>query len=39
MVYNEDAFMDTLDKWDDKDKRARFINRMQHKFNSRQQRT
>jgi hypothetical protein len=38
MVYDEDAFMDNLDKWDNREKRARFLNRMNHKFNAKTQR-
>ncbi len=33
MHYNEESLMDTFDKWDDRDRRERFIRRMEHKLN------
>lgn len=37
MHYNEDALMDTFDKWNDRDKRDRFRKRMEHKLHAKEQ--
>jgi hypothetical protein len=36
MDYNEDAFMENFDKWDDQDRRDRFLKRMEHKLNAKE---
>lgn len=38
MTYDEDNLMETFDKWDDRDRRERFIRRMEHKLNSKETR-
>ncbi len=38
MTYDEDMLMDTFDKWDDRDRRERFVRRMEHKLNSKESR-
>ena len=37
MHYNEEALMETFAKWDDRDKRERFIHKMEHKLNAKEQ--
>lgn len=37
MSYNEDDLMERLDEWDDRDKRARFLHKMEHKLNAKEQ--
>lgn len=32
MNFNEDNLMENFDKWNDRDKRERFRNRMEHKL-------
>jgi hypothetical protein len=32
MQYNEDALMDTFDRWDQQERRQRFLRRMERKF-------
>jgi len=34
MYYDEESLMDTFDKWDDREKRERFIRRMERKLRS-----
>jgi hypothetical protein len=36
MYYDEDALMEDLAKWQDEDKRNRFMNRMKHKLNAKE---
>jgi len=38
MHYNIDDMMDLYDKWDDAERRHRFLRRMQHKLNIKEQR-
>ncbi len=38
MYYDEDVLMDDFDRWNDKDKRDRFIKRMQHKLDAKERR-
>lgn len=38
MRYDEDAMMETFDKWDDRARRQRFLRRMEHKLNAKEQR-
>ena len=38
MSYNEDQFMETFDKWDDRNRRQRFIQRMEHKLYTKEHR-
>lgn len=38
MIYDEDALMDSFDKWDSRVKRERFLKRMEHKLHSKEQR-
>lgn len=38
MSYEEEYLMATFDKWDDRDRRERFIHRMERKFNIKEQR-
>jgi hypothetical protein len=38
MYYDEDALMDSFDKWDSRDKRERFIRRMEHKLYAKEHR-
>lgn len=33
MHYNEESLMESFDKWDDRERRERFIKRMEHKLN------
>ncbi|HET8709521.1 MAG TPA: hypothetical protein VFL85_04565 [Candidatus Saccharimonadales bacterium] len=37
MYYSEDEFMDSFDKWNDRDKRERFLHKMEHKLNAKEQ--
>lgn len=37
MYYNEDEFMESLDKWDDESRRERFRHKMEHKLNAKEQ--
>ena len=37
MHYNEDALYEEFDKWDSKDKRKRFLSRMEHKLHAKEQ--
>ena len=39
MYYDEDALMDSFDKWNDRKKRERFIHRMEHKLQAKENRT
>lgn len=39
MYYDEDALMDSFAEWDSREKRERFIKRMQHKFHAKEQRS
>jgi hypothetical protein len=39
MYYDEDALMDSLDKWDDRTKRDRFRKRMEHKMHAKENRS
>jgi hypothetical protein len=32
MSYDEDQLMESFDKWDDRERRERFIKRMEHKL-------
>jgi hypothetical protein len=36
MTYDEDRLMETFDKWDSRDRRKRFIRRMEHKLNAKE---
>jgi hypothetical protein len=36
MSYEEESLMDTFDKWDSRDKRERFVRRMEHKLRSKE---
>ena len=36
MHYNEESLMESFDKWDDRDRRERFIRRMEHKLNAKE---
>ena len=36
MHYNEEALMEAFDKWDSRDRRTRFIRRMEHKLNAKE---
>jgi hypothetical protein len=36
MSYDEELLMETFDKWDDRDRRARFVRRMEHKLNAKE---
>lgn len=38
MYYDEEELMETFDKWDNRDKRARFLRRMEHKLNAKESR-
>jgi hypothetical protein len=38
MTYDEEALMDSFDKWDNRAKRTRFIRRMEHKLNLKENR-
>ncbi len=38
MYYDEDALMESFDKWDNRERRQRFLRRMEHKLNSKEQR-
>lgn len=38
MYYNEDALMESFDKWDNRERRQRFLRRMEHKLNSKEHR-
>ena len=35
--FDEEILMTTLDKWDDRDRRQRFIRRMEHKLHNKEQ--
>ncbi len=37
-MFDSDALMETFDKWDSKDKRERFLKRMEHKLNAKERR-
>jgi hypothetical protein len=37
MHYNEDALMESFDKWDDRDRRDKFLKRMEHKLHAKEQ--
>lgn len=39
MYYDEDALMESFDKWDDRDRRERFLKRMEHKLNVKERQT
>ncbi|CAN5341981.1 hypothetical protein BH09PAT4_BH09PAT4_08670 [soil metagenome] len=36
MSYEEESLMDTFDKWDSRDRRERFVRRMEHKLRSKE---
>ncbi len=38
MSYDEDELMETFDKWDDRDRRKRFVSRMERKLNAKEAR-
>ncbi len=38
MYYDEDAFMENFDKWDNRERRERFLRRMEHKLNAKEHR-
>jgi hypothetical protein len=38
MIYDEDALMESFDKWDNRAKRERFLKRMEHKLNAKESR-
>jgi hypothetical protein len=38
MSFDEDMLMQSFDKWDDRDRRERFIRRMEHKLNAKENR-
>lgn len=38
MTYDEEALMNSFDKWDNRVKRNRFIRRMEHKLNLKEKR-
>lgn len=38
MSYDEDALMEKFYKWDDRVRRQRFLRRMEHKLNAKEQR-
>ena len=38
MYYNEDALMESFDKWDSQQRRQRFLKRMEHKLNAKEHR-
>lgn len=38
MYYDEDALMNDFDKWNDQTKRQRFLNKMKHKLNAKENR-
>ncbi len=38
MSYDENDLMDTFDKWDDRDRRARFRAKMEHKLRAKEAR-
>lgn len=38
MRYNTDDLMDAYDKWNDAERRHRFLRRMQHKLNAKEHR-
>lgn len=37
-MYDEDTFMETFDKWDNRTRRLRFLRRMEHKLNAKEYR-
>ena len=38
MYYNEEALMESFDKWDNRERRQRFLRRMEHKLNAKEHR-
>jgi hypothetical protein len=38
MYYDEDALMESFDKWDNRERRQRFLRRMEHKLNAKEYR-
>lgn len=36
MAFDTDALMDTFDKWDSRERRERFLRRMEHKLNAKE---
>lgn len=38
MVYDEDMLMESFDKWDNRERRQRFLRRMEHKLNAKEYR-
>lgn len=38
MSFDEDDLMKTFDKWDESERRERFIRRMEHKLNAKENR-
>ncbi len=38
MSYDEEMLMESFDKWDDRDRRERFIRRMEHKLHVKENR-
>ncbi len=36
MYYDEDALMESFDKWDSRERRQRFLRRMEHKLNAKE---
>jgi hypothetical protein len=39
MYYDEESLMETFEKWDSRDRRERFLKRMEHKLNAKEHRT
>ncbi len=35
--YDEDALMESFDRWDNRQRRERFLRRMEHKLNAKEQ--
>lgn len=38
MYYDEDTLMESFDKWNDRSKRERFLNKMKHKLQAKENR-
>ena len=36
MYYDEDTLMESFDKWDNRERRQRFLRRMEHKLNAKE---
>jgi hypothetical protein len=39
MYYDEDTLMENFDKWDNRERRQRFLRRMEHKLNAKEHRS